>query len=309
MNILSNPLHITQKSVATLGFFDGVHLGHRFLLNELKNIAADRHLPSTIITFTEHPRKILHADYQPKLLSTLAEKTELLQSTGIDNCILLDFTNELSQLSAREFIQDILFNKLNITTLLVGYDHRFGHNRSETFDDYCRYGNQIGLEVINTAKYENADFTNISSSEIRKSLLNGETQQANAMLGYNYSLQGTVIHGLKNGRKLGFPTANIAAAPEKLTPASGVYAAKVQHGDRVFEGMLNIGYRPTFGSKSALSVEVNIFDFSAEIYGDNIKIWILDKIRNETKFDSLQMLAAQLGKDAQQIREMFLISD
>ena len=223
-----------KELVATIGFFDGVHLGHRFLIDEMKEIAKARNLPSAVITFPEHPRAVLHADYQPKLLNSFEEKLQQLETTGVDYCIVLDFTIELSRLSAKEFITSILAKSLHVKTLLIGYDHRFGHNRSEGFEDYVRYGKEIGIEVIRAKAYtsnieiENVPNVPVSSSLIRKLLHQGEVDLAADCLKYEYFLDGIVVGGYQVGRKIGFPTANLSVDdPDKLIPADGVYAVWV----------------------------------------------------------------------------------
>ena len=220
-------METVKPCVATIGFFDGVHRGHRFLIEQVKRLATEQNLASSLITFPVHPRKIMQADYQPELLSTPEEKEELLKQTGVDSCVMLPFTPELSQLSAYEFMRDVLQKQLNVRVLVIGYDHRFGHNRSEGFDDYCRYGKEIGMEVVK-AEACVVNGVNVSSSVIRAFLSEGEIKLANKCLGYGYYLEGIIVDGYKVGRKLGFPTANLSVSnPDKLIPANGVYAVKV----------------------------------------------------------------------------------
>lgn len=291
--------------VATVGFFDGVHLGHRFLIDEVKKKANEQHRKSAVITFASHPRKILHSDFQPLLLTTFDEKMEQLKTTGIDYCIVLDFDIQMSKLSAYEFLKQIVYQRYNIRTLFAGHDHKFGHNRAEGFSEYHTYGHEIGLEVIQTTKYSLPEYSHISSSEIRNALKTGELLKANKLLSYNYALSGKVTSGFQVGRKLGFPTANIELLDtEKLIPASGVYAVKVQTNNSQFGGMLNIGNRPTLDNSTQISIEVNIFDFDEDIYNQEIKVAFIQKIRNEIKFDSLENLILQLENDKKTAMEI-----
>lgn len=297
-------MEIVKSYVATIGFFDGVHRGHRFLIDQVKNLAAEHHLSSALITFPVHPRKIMQADYQPELLSTPKEKEALLWQTGVDCCLMLPFTFELSRLSAYEFMRDVLKKQLNVRMLVIGYDHRFGHNRSEGFDDYCRFGEEMGMEVVK-AQACMLNGVHISSSVIRAFLSEGEIKLANKCLGYRYSLEGTIVDGYKIGRTLGFPTANLSVSdPDKLVPANGVYAVIVYLEGRIYKGMLNIGHRPTLENGTGRSIEVHIFHFSADIYQKSMRIEFVDRIRDEKKFRRVEELAAQLGRDAQMVEHL-----
>lgn len=300
MNVIyPNENYIFEKElVATVGFFDGVHLGHRFLIDELKRIAHNQHRLSAVITFTLHPRKVLQADFQPHLLTTFDEKIAQLATTGIDLCIVLDFSVEMSKLNAFDFLKHILFEQFNVRTLLVGHDHRFGHNRSEGFTEYKVYGAQIGIQAIQATRFELPDFTHVSSSDIRKALLNADIAIANKLLAYNYFVSGIVSDGFKIGRKIGFPTANIEPVDaDKLIPASGVYAVFVIVKNHEYSGMLNIGIRPTIDNSEHRSIEVNIFDFEQDIYKEIIRVIFVAKIRNEQKFNSIDELIQQLHTD------------
>jgi riboflavin kinase/FMN adenylyltransferase len=287
--------------VATVGIFDGVHAGHRFLINELKNIAVERKLESVVISFDKNPRSILQPDFQPLLLTTNDEKLIQFESTGINSCIVMDFTTDMSNLSAFDFIKNILSEKCNVKTLLVGHDHRFGHNRTDGFLDYQQYGAQLGIEVIQASRFITDFDKHISSSEIRLALHRGDVELANRLLTYTFSITGKVINGFKIGRKIGFPTANLALEhPQKIIPCGGVYAVHVAWNKQVFKGMLNIGVRPTLnGSKE--SIEVHIFDFDKDIYNQNIEILFIRRIRNEQKFNDVNELIAQLSKDKQNV--------
>jgi riboflavin kinase / FMN adenylyltransferase len=293
--------------VATVGFFDGVHVGHKFLIEELKTLALKRNQRSMIITFIVHPRKVLNADFQPQLLNTPEEKTEQLESTQVDEIIELEFTREMAQLTAYEFLNIILKHNFDVKTLLVGHDHRFGHNRTEGFPEYKKYGEMLGIEVIQAQPYSTTEDKNISSSEIRLSLEQGKIERANRLLGYSYSISGKVIDGFRMGRKIGFPTANLKVHnPDKLIPPLGVYAVRVFWNGNVYKGMMNIGTRPTLSNSYHTSLEVNIFDFYKDIYNQTIKVEFLAKIRDEQKFNGVDELVEQLKKDREMVEGMNL---
>ncbi|MDR0836483.1 MAG: riboflavin biosynthesis protein RibF [Tannerella sp.] len=302
MQVLSNKnFSLNGPLAATIGFFDGVHSGHRFLLDELKRLAQERSLPSAVITFPTHPRVVLQTDFQPELLTTYEEKIRLLEKTGIDYCIVLDFDLSLAEMSAEDFIKDMLFEKMNIHSLLIGYDHRFGHNRSDGFDKYVEYGATWRMEVIRATSYTDNGLT-ISSSKIRNLIHAGDMATANAMLGYNYRLKGQVIEGNKIGRALGFPTANIGVTDKyKLIPAFGSYAVHVFVEGVKYKGMLFIGTKTTIDEDVNVSIEVNIFDFCEDIYNKQITVEFIDYIRENKKFPSLDELKMQLEKDREKI--------
>ena len=294
-NIPDIPL---EPCVATIGFFDGVHLGHRFLIEQVKELAKDQGLRSALITFPVHPRQVMKSDYRPELLTTPEEKIELLKAQGVDYCIMLDFTVELSQLSALSFMKDILQQRYNVSTLIIGYDHRFGHNRSEGFEDYVRYGQQIGMNVYR-AQACMIDDLNISSSLVRTHLLEGKIDLSTRYLGYNYSIEGVVVGGYRVGRTIGFPTANLdLRESNKLIPSDGVYAVRVEVKGCLYAGMLNIGYRPTLHNGSKKSIEVHILRFDEDIYDEKIRLYFVSRIRSEMKFSGLDELIAQLKRDA-----------
>ena len=294
-NIPDLPL---EPCVATIGFFDGVHLGHRFLIEQVKELAKDQGLRSALITFPVHPRQVMKSDYRPELLTTPEEKIELLKAQGVDYCIMLDFTVELSQLSAFSFMKDILQQRYNVSTLIIGYDHRFGHNRSEGFEDYVRYGQQIGMNVYR-AQACMIDDLNISSSLVRTYLLEGKIDLSTRYLGYNYSIEGVVVGGYRVGRTIGFPTANLdLRESNKLIPSDGVYAVRVEVKGCLYAGMLNIGYRPTLDNGSKKSIEVHILRFDEDIYDEKIRLYFVSRIRSEMKFSGLDELIAQLKRDA-----------
>jgi len=294
-----------EPCVATVGFFDGVHIGHRFLMEELKKIASTQHLKSVVVTFDQHPRKVLNADFQPKLLTTLDERLFQIGSTGVDACVVLNFTREMSLLSARDFLKEVLHDQLNVQTLLVGHDHRFGHNREDGLSEYIRYGEEFGIKVIEAQRFATEDMPHISSSVIRRALLDGDVETANRLLTYEYSFEGKVVNGFKVGHKIGFPTANlIPLSEEKLIPGVGVYAVRARCNEKRFKAMMDIGYRPTFGDDNKLTIEVHIIDFDEDIYQKNIRIDFIRRLRDEIKFDTVEELIKQLYRDREEVLAM-----
>lgn len=288
---------------ATIGMFDGVHVGHRSVLAFLRSEAGRRGLSSAAITFRRHPQAVLHPDVDFPVLMTLEAKLEALAETGIDYAIVLDFDKQLSELSAREFIR-LIRDTYGVRLLLVGYDHRFGHNRSDTFADYVDYGRELGVEVMQTPELD-TPLGHVSSSVIRRLVAAGDVVLAAQMLSRPYRLEGTVVGGFKNGRKLGYPTANIALADRSLLlPKNGVYAVRVHVDGTLYGGMLNVGVRPTFNGSGKVSVEVNIFDFDRDIYGSAIAVDFVAHVRDERRMGSLDELLAQLAADKMQIQEI-----
>ena len=292
--------------VATIGFFDGVHRGHRFLIDRVIEEAQRSGMSSAVITFDRHPREVLQTDYQPDLLSTLDEKLLLLSKTHVDNTVVLHFDASLAALTAHDFMRDVLQGQLKVRKLIIGYDNRFGHNRSEGFDDYVRYGKELGIEVIRADAFL-PDDVRVSSSVIRTCLREGRVEEANRLLGYDYTIESRIVSGYQNGRKMGFPTANLDVTRcQQLLPASGVYAVLVRLKDSVGwkRGMMNIGHRPTFNGTTT-SMEVNLFNFSGDLYGQELLVSFISKIRDERKFDSIEALAEQLQHDKVQINKLF----
>lgn len=290
--------------VATVGFFDGVHSGHRFLIDQVIAEAKQRNLSSAVITFPVHPRKVLNANFQPALLCGFDEKLDRLAATGIDNTVILDFSVEISRLSAREFIRDILKNQLSVDTLLIGYDHRFGHNREEGFAEYQKYGEEFGITVIQATE-ANPD-EHISSSRIRRLLASGEVKFASKLLGYNYTISGKIVEGFKVGRTIGFPTANMQIWEDfKVIPAFGVYAVHVHIENERYCGMLYIGKRPTLHNGNNISIEVNIFDFDDNLYDKSLTAEFIDFIRPDVKFETISELKAQILQDKNDILKLF----
>ncbi len=282
---------------ATVGFFDGVHSGHRYLIEQLRDIAKREYLLSVVITFSVHPRTVLQKDYQPKLLTSFNEKLKLLSETGIDYCIVIDFSLELSGLSAQSFIHDILFKQFNVRLLLVGYDHKFGKNREDGFENYKLYGNEVGMKVIQALPLAEKEL-HFSSTAVRDFLSQGKIREASGLLSHYYELEGTVVEGNRMGRELGFPTANIHVLDKnKLIPGKGIYAVFVVINHYVYKGMLYIGTRPSIFADDEIRIEVNIFDFSANLYGQSIIVRFVDYIRGDIKFPNAEDLSNQMKKD------------
>ena len=285
-----------KKSVAvTIGFFDGVHRGHRYLLKQLEELASAGGLLPMAVTFDCHPRKVILKDFAPLLLTTQEEKLALLSEVFCGEVAVLPFTPELSELTAKEFMQSVLRDRLHAELLLMGYDHRFGHGGG-TQAEYEAWGQETRIKVC----FANAlDGEKVSSSRIRNLISLGEMEKANSMLGYSYSLTGKVVGGRQIGRRMGFPTANLSVPQQKLLPANGVYAVSVTMPDGANRGgMLCIGHRPTIEDEGEISVETHIFDFDGNLYGESISVHFIGKLRDEKHFDSLDALQRQLALDA-----------
>jgi riboflavin kinase/FMN adenylyltransferase len=289
-----------KHTAVTTGTFDGVHLGHKTIIDKLISVAKQIEGESVLLTFYPHPRMVLFPDdHQIRLLNTQSEKEQLLESCGIDHLVVINFTKEFSRLSSLEFVRNILANKLKAKKLVIGYDHHFGRNREGSFAHLLEFGSLYGFEVEEIPA-KDIDEVAVSSSKIRKALEAGDIDTANKYLGYAYSFTGKVIKGKQLGRTIGYPTANIAITdPYKLIPAIGVYAVKVMFAKQTYEGMLSIGKNPTVSNQNILSIEVNIFDFNADIYNKEITVFIYKKMRDEEKYGSLDELKAQLAIDKQ----------
>ncbi len=284
-------------NVATIGCFDGVHRGHRNLIEQVCKEAQKSNMKSLLITFSNHPRSILQPGYHPQLLSSTSEKLALMSKTGVDMCIPLLFTKEMSQVSAFQFMKTFLQERFNVHTLLIGFNHHFGKPNGETIEDYRDYGRKLGIQVIQAQEFL-LEGEPISSSVIRRLLLDGNVTKAATLLGYTYKISGHVITGRQIGRRLGFPTANIRPdTPMKLLPKNGGYAVRVSLSGEIYPGMLYIGNRPTFNNLPERSIEVNILHFNGNIYGQDISIEFLDFLREEQRFDSVEDLRQQLNKD------------
>lgn len=298
---------LPKPCVATTGFFDGVHKGHRSLIEQVQAEAAVSGLSSAVITFDSHPRQVLHSDFVPELLTTLPEKIELLRQTGVDYCLLLPFTPKLASLSAVQFMQEVVQGKCNARTMMVGYDHRFGHDRSEGFAQYLLYGKEIGLSVKQAFPLYFGERA-VSSSLIRRLLQQeGDVEGAFRALGYFYSLTGRVVHGRGQGHKLGFPTANLESDPEKLLPADGVYAVSVrlEGEEAVSPGVLNIGCRPTLRNGTDRTVEVHLPEYSGNLYERVLQLSFLKRLRSQKRFLSLGELSVQIAQDTKCALDVF----
>jgi len=284
--------------VVATGFFDGVHLGHRLVISRLVEESRKRNDESMVVTFWPHPRNVLQDDARNlRLLTSLAEKKEILHSLGVDHVEVIRFTKEFSRLTTAEYFRKYLKEKYDCKTVLIGYDNRMGSTPG-TPDEMQAIAEREGLEVIRTDKVETSSGITVSSTKVRDALSSGDVVSAAEMLGYRYSLLGVVVAGDRIGRTIGFPTANIQLyEPLKLIPGNGVYSVEVETVGRKFHGMCNIGVRPTVSSHRTRTVETNIFDFDEDIYGLDIKVTFIRKIREERKFDSLQALKEQLCLD------------
>lgn len=287
------------SQVATIGFFDGVHRGHCSLLSQVVRQAAQRNRQSTVVTFDIHPRQLVNPDFQPLLLTTLDEKLQLLSLQGIDRVALLHFDEQMASLSARDFMSVVLSRQLNVDTLVLGYDSRFGHGRTAGFADYEAYGRSMGIDVLRATPLLSDDGAPVSSSLVRNLLLSGNIAQANDALGRRYSLTGNVVEGFHEGRRLGFPTANLALADrQRLVPGRGVYAvwAELTGYSEPMPAMMNIGTRPTYNGSSQ-TLEVHIIGYEGDLYGQDITVTFAERIRSEQPFDSPSALASQLQLD------------
>ena len=295
---------LNKECAATVGFFDGVHRGHRFLIDQVRQVAREHGVESLVVTFGDHPRRVLHSDYQPQMLTTPEEKVSLLRRAGIDRCCVLPFDGKMSQMTARDFMRLVLRDRLGVRYLVIGYDNRFGHNREEGFDDYVGYGREMGIEVVRARAFEKGG-VRVSSSVVRTLLSDGEVGLAAQCLGYRYTIEGTVVGGYQEGRRMGFPTANIdMASVMKMVPAPGVYAVTASVGDgKTYPAMMNIGRRPTFGG-DATTMEVNIIGFSGNLYGSRISVGFVKRLREERKFPSEKALMAQLEKDREAVETL-----
>lgn len=286
----------SRDTVVTIGTFDGVHLGHRRVIEQVKSTAARIGGESVLLTFFPHPRMVLFPNTQQLLLTTEEEKTALIRNLGIDHLIIHPFTREFSMLSSAQFIEQILVKGLRTKKLVIGYDHHFGKDREGSFENLRNSGPNFGFEVEEIPAHE-ADNIKVSSTRIRHALDAGEVEVANNLLGYPYRLTGTVVKGQQLGRKLGYPTANIISPePYKLIPGNGVYAVNVLSAGKRLSGMMNIGVRPTVDGLHRTS-EVNIFDFDADIYGESLTVEFVKWVRGEQKFAGLEELKTQLSAD------------
>ncbi|MBQ9190858.1 MAG: bifunctional riboflavin kinase/FAD synthetase [Bacteroidaceae bacterium] len=298
----------TLSIVCSIGFFDGVHRGHQCLIRQVLDEARRRDARSLLITFDRHPRSVFAPDNAPRLLTSAEEKMELLRATGVDDIYVLPFNQAMAALTAREFMEQVLKKQLGVDALVIGYDHHFGRPQGESFEDYCTFGREVGIEVVRAVELEGQ---HVSSSVIRRALEMGNVVLATQLLGRPYAWSGRVVHGHAVGRQLGFPTANLEATePEKLLPARGAYAVRVQSAECEVRGaMLNIGHRPTLDNGSDTSVEAHVLDFRGDLYGHALTLFFIARLREERRFVDEAALAAQLQQDREAARAILLTNE
>ena len=297
-----------ENSVVTIGTFDGVHLGHQKILSRLNNLAKENAGESILFTFYPHPRMVVFPDnHNLKLIQTIDEKIDALRDFGLDNLIIYPFTKEFSRLTAFEFVRDILVEKLKVKTLVIGYDHQFGRNREGDLE-FLKESAKIFDFNVEEISAEEVQEVNVSSTKIRQSLLNGEIERTNEFLGRSFQCSGVVVEGQKIGRTIGFPTANIDLNNQhKRLPKDGVYAVRAEINGIFYNGMMNIGFNPTVLSKESTEkkIEVHLFDFDADIYGEHMAVFLYRYIRNEKTFSNLEALKSQLKYDSKEVRNFF----
>ena len=288
-----------SKSIVTVGTFDGVHIGHQKLLSTINNIAQVENGESILLTFSPHPRLILFPeDNDLKLLTTLDERIERLQKTGLDHLIIHPFTKDFSRITASEYVSDILVKHLGVDKLVIGYDHHFGRNREGNLEYLKKVSSDFNFDVVEIPAQE-IDAVNVSSTKIRKALLEGDVDRANEFLGYEYGIDGTVVKGNKIGRTMGFPTANIKPLDKyKLVPGSGVYAVLFRIDDVWYKGMANIGTRPTVTDSPKSVIEVNVLNFDGDLYDKKVRVVFVRRLRDEVKFENMASLTKQMENDA-----------
>ena len=291
-----NDFTSTKKTILTLGTFDGVHIGHKKILNKLTQNTENEKYESLVLTFFPHPRMVLQEHSDIKLLNTIAEKINLLKKIGIENLVIHPFDETFSRLTAEEFVSSILVDRFHIQKIIIGHDHRFGRNRTADIDDLIAFGKQYDFEVEQISVQEINEIS-VSSTKIRNALLEGNMALANEYLGYEYVLTGIIIKGKQLGRTIGFPTANLKIEENyKLIPQNGVYIVKSIINQETVFGMMNIGFNPTVDGQKQ-SIEIHYFDFNADLYNQKISVSILHRIRSEQKFESVELLKEQLEKD------------
>jgi riboflavin kinase/FMN adenylyltransferase len=300
-----NDFKPVKNAIVTIGTFDGVHLGHQAIFKKMIADAKEIGGETVVVTFFPHPRLVLNIDSSNlRFINSQEKKLEILQQIGIDNVIIIEFTREFSRTSSETFIENYIVEKIKPARLVIGHDHHFGKNRMGDFKLLYDLSTKYNFKVERVAAQDVENIA-VSSTKIRKALETGDVKKANRLLGYDYTVCGPVVHGNELGRTIGFPTANIALAEVyKLISVCGVYACYITHKGKRYKGMGNIGFRPTVAGTTHLTVEVNIFDFNDEIYGDEICISFVDRIRNEEKFDNLSMLQQQLVKDREKVIEI-----
>ena len=291
-----NEFNCKKSTIITIGTFDGVHLGHQKILKKLNIEAENNGLESSVLTFFPHPRTVLNPNFSLKLINTIEERISLFKKSKIDNLIVHPFTKEFSELDSEDYVKNILVDQLKAKIVLIGYDHKFGKNRTADINNLKEYGIKYNFEVIEIKAEEINDIA-ISSTKIRNSIEEGDIQLSNSYLGYEFSFFGKVVKGNSIGKTLGFPTANIKIGTDlKLIPKNGVYLISTIINQKIIFGMMNIGIKPTT-NKNTKSIEVNLFDFNQDLYDKNITIYIRQFLREEIKFDSLNELKLQIEKD------------
>ena len=290
-----NEYHEKTPLALSIGMFDGVHLGHQTIIKQLNDVAQNKGLQSAILTFWPHPRTVFNPNDDLKLLNTIEEKTYLLEKNGVQHLFLKEFDEAFRNLTGEEFVRQILVEKLNVKYLIIGHDHTFGKNRSGDFELLQQMSSECGFEVQQVEAVNFHD-KNISSTQIRNALADGNVIEANEMLGYVYSIGGIVVDGKKIGRTIGYPTANIRSNPIKLLPKKGAYIVEVFVKDQKYKGMLSIGTNPTVNGQQ-LSTEVFILDFDSDIYGEEISVNFRNFLHDEIKFESLEKLIERLDED------------
>ena len=294
-----------EPAVITIGTFDGVHLGHKKIINRLCDYALSNNLNSVILTFYPHPRMVLNKGENLKLLNTIEEKKKRLESLGVEALVIEPFTIDFSNLSAEDYVKNVLVEQLNAKHIIIGYDHRFGKNRTANIKDLRLFGSKYGFSV-EEIPVKDLEAVSISSTKIRNALNDGAVEKANTYLGDHYTIQGLVINGKGIGKTLGYPTANLQInSSEKLIPRQGVYIVKVCSNNTTLWGMMNIGLNPTF-NENTLSIEVHFLDFNANIYGEVLDIKLVKRLRNEQKFSSVKALKNQLKLDETHTRNYIL---
>lgn len=289
-------LETIKKPILTIGTFDGVHLGHRAIISRINQLAKKEDGESVLLTFFPHPRKVLYGDDSVDLLNTIDEKAELLEKEGLDHLIVYQFTREFSRMTALEYVRDIIVNGIDAKVVVVGYDHHFGRNREGGMPELREYAQLYGFEVEEISARE-IDDVKVSSTKVRNAIKQGDIALANTFLTHPYFFEGIVVKGDELGRTIGYPTANLRVNPDKILPDEGVFGVNVVVEGSNYLGMMNIGFRPTVNLKGEKRVEVNIFDFDKDVYGQTIRVEMIGKIRNEKKFDSLDELKSQIKKD------------
>ncbi len=294
-------LQRNDLTVITLGTFDGVHCAHREILKKVLELSKEKSARSFIVTFDPHPQEVLkNKSPDIKILTTTAEKLKLFEEIGIQNVLIIKFTEEFSKTHAKDFYKDIIYSKTGICDLVIGYDHVFGRNREGDFGTLQELGKELNFSVHRVEEID-IDGIKVSSTNIRHFLAEGDVEKANRLLGHKYGFEGIIVDGDKQGRTLGYPTANVEpSALNKLIPGDGVYCVKISLGNEMHYGMMNIGFRPTLTEGIKKVMEVNIFDFNKDIYGEKIYIYFLTRLRSEVKFNSKDELLNQLGKDKEQ---------